>query len=668
MAYTTSTKYKKQIYAESSNSYLKIYINDIEIDNDYIMSFSLDDSCFEDECFTLGSAIIQNVTLKLDNVCLPCKISEIEKFKITYGLELEDETIEWLPVGEYILGEEPDTTESDYTTFKLYDYMNKFDFDYDASDLVPCTRLDLLQDMCDKAGVELATTTFLGSDITVNSYDNTIKAKTYLSFLSERAGGFAKIGRDGKLYIKSYADTDVIELTDEESASALINSYDVLKTITKVYYEDALNKWEFGTDDGLIIQLSQDNPFSITEEEVETIYNKLNGLSFQSLDVKMWGDPAIDTGDFFIVYGYKTIVQKKWEYNNGFYGNYKSTLKDAETISNVEKISTDVQLRRVKATLDEVSGEVDINATNIKNNESQISNLTLKTDEISTSVTEVQNEVDENYNKVLQTIEQLLISIQNTGGSNLIKNSVMFAYDSDNIPTDWEVSEDGNLTIQSSAEALQSGSLSGHTFTLLNKTVRQKISVKIASDNSDEKTYYTFSTKIKKDKTGTCYVKLSNSNEEYIIELGEGESSFYGDYEIKALLPKDSYYDIEFYGSENSNATFTDNMFAVGEYKTQWSQASGEIMNTQVNINVDGVLVKSSVYEGDYTVMSPLEFAGYSNINGTITKVFSLNKDITEVKKLEAEDEITMIPIKIVPITSGDIQGWAFVPSTGGVN
>lgn len=91
-------------------------------------------------------------------------------------------------------------------------------------------------------------------------------------------------------------------------------------------------------------------------------------------------------------------------------------------------------------------------------------------------------------------------------------------------------------------------------------------------------------------------------------------------------------------------------------------------MNTQVNINVDGVLVKSSVYEGDYTVMSPLEFAGYSNINGTITKVFSLNKDITEVKKLEAEDEITMIPIKIVPITSGDIQGWAFVPSTGGVN
>jgi len=109
-------------------------------------------------------------------------------------------------------------------------------------------------------------------------------------------------------------------------------------------------------------------------------------------------------------------------------------------------------------------------------------------------------------------------------------------------------------------------------------------------------------------------------------------------------------------------------MFSVGEYRSQWSQANGEIMNTQVNINENGVLVKSSIYQGDYTVMSPLEFAGYSKINGVITKVFSLNKDTTLVKKMESEDEIKMIPIKIVPITSGDLQGWAFVPSTGGAN
>lgn len=272
--------------------------------------------------------------------------------------------------------------------------------------------------------------------------------------------------------------------------------------------------------------------------------------------------------------------------------------------------------------------------------------------------------INENYTKILQTINEFMLSVQNSGGSNLIKNSVMFALNDKNIPTEWEVSEDGNLIIDSSTESISNGGISGHVFTLLNKKVKQRVYVKSDNDTIPEnkKTYYTFSTKIKKNTTGECYVKIYNTNEEYIIKLNIGQSSFYGIYELKELLPKDNYYDIEFYGSEDSDATFTDNMLNVGKYKSEWSQANGEIMNTQVNVTVNGVLVKSSVYRGDYTIMSPLEFAGYSNINGTITKVFTVNKDITIVKKLEAQDEIKMSPLKIVPITTGDIKGWGFVP------
>ena len=62
--------------------------------------------------------------------------------------------------------------------------------------------------------------------------------------------------------------------------------------------------------------------------------------------------------------------------------------------------------------------------------------------------------------------------------------------------------------------------------------------------------------------------------------------------------------------------------------------------------------------------MSPLEFAGYSDVSGTPTKVFTINRDVTKVQKLESVDEVKMVPIKIVPITEGEIQGWAFVPST----
>ena len=61
--------------------------------------------------------------------------------------------------------------------------------------------------------------------------------------------------------------------------------------------------------------------------------------------------------------------------------------------------------------------------------------------------------------------------------------------------------------------------------------------------------------------------------------------------------------------------------------------------------------------------MSPLEFSGYANINGVVTKIFTLNNDTTEVEKLKSRKEINMFPLKIVPITEGAKQGWAFVPT-----
>ena len=109
-------------------------------------------------------------------------------------------------------------------------------------------------------------------------------------------------------------------------------------------------------------------------------------------------------------------------------------------------------------------------------------------------------------------------------------------------------------------------------------------------------------------------------------------------------------------------------MCNVGAIKTAYQQASGEILNSQININNNGVLVKSSIYAGSYTVMSPLEFAGYSKVNGNIKRVFSLNGDTTEVEKLKANSQISMPPIKIITRTTGSKPGWYWAKDTGGGN
>jgi hypothetical protein len=179
--------------------------------------------------------------------------------------------------------------------------------------------------------------------------------------------------------------------------------------------------------------------------------------------------------------------------------------------------------------------------------------------------------------------------------------------------------------------------------------------------SENKKLYYSFSCKIKKSAAGTAIIKVYNDNEEYIKEFGNGDTADYLEVVFEQLLPKSNYYIVELYGSEDSEATFTDLILSPGKYKSQWQQANGEVMNTQVNINIDGIIVKSSLYQGDYTIMSPLEFAGYANINGTITKIFTLNKDKTEIYKLLAQKEIAMPPLKIIGISEGKKAGWHFV-------
>ena len=471
--------------------------------------------------------------------------------------------------------------------------------------------------------------------------------------IAQATGSTCVIGNDDKVYFKPVTKTgekltynNLFKLKLEDQYGE-INSVVLSRTPQEdnVYKRDEASiqtngLTEFKIENNEIIDKDRDNA-------IDPIYNALIGLKYYPFEATTEGlgwyeigdsfDIETDTGDVFntTLFNFSITVD----------GSVKETLKTvAETKTQTQYQYATTLAKRIK------------NTEIITNKQEQLIQSLVR------DMYEENGVVNEIYTKIIQDIDDIIFSVQNSGGNNLIQNSVMFAYDSNKTPTDWELSGSGTLAIQSDTEALANGGLSGHSFTLLNKTAKQRVSVKVIAVG--ESTYYTFSTKIKKNVAGECYVKLYNEKEEHIIQIPSGTDAFYTDYEIKGITPQENYYYIEFYGSADSGATFTDNMLAVGEYKSQWTQANGEVMNTQVNVNLDGVLVKSSVYAGDYTVMSPLEFAGYSNINGTITKVFSLNKDVTKVKKLEAEDEVKMVPIKIVPITAGDLQGWAFVPST----
>ncbi|QOV08251.1 receptor-binding protein [Bacillus phage Kirov] len=116
-----------------------------------------------------------------------------------------------------------------------------------------------------------------------------------------------------------------------------------------------------------------------------------------------------------------------------------------------------------------------------------------------------------------------------------------------------------------------------------------------------------------------------------------------------------------------ADATITGLMMNIGDTPLQWSMATGEIYNTNIRMDMNGIRVAQIVDGKDrgYTQITPDEFAGYYDTNGTGTyeKVFYLKEDETVSKKFRAKDEFTMGGIKIIKIESTSSKGWAFVQS-----
>lgn len=196
--YNTTDSYKSKIY--NVNHFLKVYINDAEIESKYILDCKPSSTLFTNGEIELGSTPSQTVELKLYKSVVPATINKVE---IKSGI-----TGEIVPIGIYNVDKAP--TSDDYTvTLSLADNMIKFEFNYDGSKLVNDNNgkvkiIQVLQDICSKANVELGSTSFLNMNKVIAVYDNTVSARTYLSYIAEQAGGFAFIGRDGKLYIKSF--------------------------------------------------------------------------------------------------------------------------------------------------------------------------------------------------------------------------------------------------------------------------------------------------------------------------------------------------------------------------------------------------------------------------------------------------------------------------------
>lgn len=184
----------------------------------------------------------------------------------------------------------------------------------------------------------------------ISVYDNTISARTYLSYIAEQAGGFACIGRDGKLYIKTIGqDTVQMPLRYFENFE-----WGEKIKISRVKYEDGIQLFEKGNTTGNTIYINQDNMYIVDQQQIDNIYNLYKDLEVYSFEGSSFVDPALDVGDIIDIDGKKIIYQGSGQFGGKFKADISSKIQckaREETMSRIP--SQKVINRRVQSQIDQ---------------------------------------------------------------------------------------------------------------------------------------------------------------------------------------------------------------------------------------------------------------------------------------------------------------------------
>lgn len=261
--------------------------------------------------------------------------------------------------------------------------------------------------------------------------------------------------------------------------------------------------------------------------------------------------------------------------------------------------------------------------------------------------------------QLTQTSQGLTEQITSSGGVNMVLNSVGFS------GTDfWTVTNDtgGLVSTTQAAELDPFGSFSG--FSLNGGKLDQNITVTPGIP-------YTLSAYVKKGTLGTGYVQISETAQPpQTFNLVAGTAYSY-QYVNVTITPTTSTLTVELYGDTTSGGVIITSLIVnIGTAPFTWQQAPGEVYNTNIRFDINGIRVSqynSSGVQTKMTVMTPSLFAGYADVdgNGVIDptiggpdEVFRMDTDTFVMKSA------TIKPIKIIPIAANGHNGIAFVASS----
>lgn len=257
--------------------------------------------------FKYSNIINPNNSISIGNTCSSSVTFSIFKPQIT--LENKDITIfegvkgnngiEYVQIGIFTVTKEESNGE--YTKYTAYDKMYKAEKGYFSELTYPSTDKAILEEICTKLGIQLATS--ITTPHTIPEKPQGYTMREMIGYMATLQGGNAAINSDGNLEIKWYKDSGYVLDRHQYYQQGVTFTTSKDFTIRKLTCNNTKSgdskTSEITAGDGTT-GLSFANPF-MTQAILDEVYKKIGGFQFRPLTVKFLGDWRLEVGDIITV-------------------------------------------------------------------------------------------------------------------------------------------------------------------------------------------------------------------------------------------------------------------------------------------------------------------------------------------------------------------------------
>ncbi|WGI44807.1 gp58-like family protein [Lactiplantibacillus plantarum] len=321
-----------------------VTINKIDYKTTDIASISYDAGGYTGDTFGIGSNYENSVTIKFSHLIEGLKPGMTVWPKI--GIKTSN-GYEYSSLGLFIVSDDIQMDRNnDETTIKAYDQMCLLEGTYTSKLTYPAKMTSVIAEIANLAGVLLNTTDISHLPVQVN-LPSAITGQTYrnaIGMIAQFYAGFATFDRDGKLTIRTIAESDyTLDPSQYEQGGLTKNEApykiggiqcEVTTTTTDSTGQstETTNTLQVGATSGSQIKLTNN---LMTMDRLASIWQQLQSLTFYPFSLNWFGNPAIEAGDWLTLQD--TKGNKFNVPNNGYTMTFDGSLS---AVSKADQTST----------------------------------------------------------------------------------------------------------------------------------------------------------------------------------------------------------------------------------------------------------------------------------------------------------------------------------------